>query len=311
MAVTFNRIAIIGATGATGIHLTRELLARGEEVRVVSRSSTNLERAFGDLQVERVAADALEESSTRSAVEGCDLVIDCIGLPGDLMEQHPATARAIVNAATAVGARCVQVSSFWAFLPLQRQPLTESHPRTAGNSYIRARRDAEDIMREAGAAVIHLPDFFGPHVHTSSLQLALQEAAAGGPMNWIGSPTTEREYAFVPDAMRIVADLLSRQEAYGEAWIVPGPGPLTARRVAEIASEHLRRDVKLRAAPTWVLRVMSLFSADLRGFMPMVPHYVQPLRYDATKLRGLIGELETTAYEEAIPTTLDWIEGSQ
>jgi hypothetical protein len=56
---------------------------------------------------------------------------------------------------------------------------------------------------------------------------------------------------------------------------------------------------------------MSLFSADLRGFMPMVPHYVQPLRYDATKLRGLIGELETTAYEEAIPTTLDWIEGSQ
>jgi nucleoside-diphosphate-sugar epimerase len=147
MAVTFNRIAIIGATGATGIHLTRELLARGEE-------------------------------------EGCDLVIDCIGLPGDLMEQHPATARAIVNAATAVGARCVQVSSFWAFLPLQRQPLTESHPRTAGNSYIRARRDAEDIMREAGAAVIHLPDFFGPHVHTSSLQLALQEAAAGGPMNW-------------------------------------------------------------------------------------------------------------------------------
>jgi hypothetical protein len=69
--------------------------------------------------------------------------------------------------------------------------------------------------------------------------------------------------------------------------------------------------VKLRAAPTWVLRVMSLFSADLRGFMPMVPHYVQPLRYDATKLRGLIGELETTAYEEAIPTTLDWIEGSQ
>jgi len=31
------------------------------------------------------------------------------------------------------------------------------------------------------------------------------------------------------------------------------------------------------------------------------------LRFDASRLRALLGELPATPYEEAIPATLDWI----
>lgn len=76
------------------------------------------------------------------------------------------------------------------------------------------RRQAEDVLLEAGAAVVHLPGFFGPRVHTSTVQRPREEVAAGKPMSWIGRADVEREYAWVPDAMALAADLLGHDAAY-------------------------------------------------------------------------------------------------
>jgi nucleoside-diphosphate-sugar epimerase len=107
--------------------------------------------------------------------------------------------------------------------------------------------------------------------------------------------------------MRAVADLAGRDEAYGTDWGLPGSGGLTANRLAEIASEHLGHPVVVRAVPGWLLKILSLVHPALREARPMIPHYVRPVRYDTSKLRGLLGEVRTTPFEEAIPATLDWI----
>ncbi len=244
MNIALQRAVLIGATGPTGHYLADELHRRGVAVRVVSRSRKRLEAAFPDPAFEKVAADALDAAAMAAAVAGCDLVVDAIGLPPDRMADHAATARVIVAAAAAAGARLLQISSYWSFLPVRSLPLDESHPREGGSSYAQARRAAEDVMLAAGAAVAHLPDFFGPHVHTSTLQLPLQEAAAGKAMTWLGSADVAREYAYVPDAMSMVADLALRAEAYGRSWGLPGSGPLDARRTAALAGAHLGRTVK-------------------------------------------------------------------
>jgi nucleoside-diphosphate-sugar epimerase len=303
-----EQVAIVGATGPTGIHLGRELVARGRRVRVISRSTANLEAAFPAQDVERVAADALAVEEMREAVAGCDLVVNCIGLPADRIDQHEVAARAVVAGADATGARCLHVSSYWAFLPVQRLPVDEEHPRVDGNPYIQARRRAEDVFLAAGGAVAHLPDFFGPEVHTSTLQRPLEEAVEGRAMGFLGAADCEREYAYVPDAMHMVANLLDRDEAYGRSWIVPGSGGLSPERAGEIAGRHLGRPVKVRAAPRYILEIMSAFSPTLRAFRPMLPHYVKPIHFDGSRLRGLLGEAATTPYEESIPATLDWLQ---
>jgi nucleoside-diphosphate-sugar epimerase len=66
------------------------------------------------------------------------------------------------------------------------------------------------VLCEAGAAILHLPDFYGPYVHVSTLQNALNEAASGKTVNWLGSADTQREYIYVPDAMRIAAAVGAR-----------------------------------------------------------------------------------------------------
>ena len=55
------------------------------------------------------------------------------------------------------------------------------------------------------------------------------------------------------------------------------------------------------------MRIASLFKRDAREFLPMVLHYLTPIRYDAAKLARLLGPPQMTPYEQAIPATLDWL----
>jgi hypothetical protein len=66
----------------------------------------------------------------------------------------------------------------------------------------------------------------------------------------------------------------------------------------------LGRQVKVRAASPLVLRLISLFKPDLHEFMPMVPTYAAPIRYDAGKLQGLLGQLPHTSYDKALEQTV-------
>jgi nucleoside-diphosphate-sugar epimerase len=300
-------VAVVGATGPTGRALVQELKKRDITARAVSRSLEKLNRFFPGNEIEKIQADAMHAAALREAVKDCPLIVDCIGLPPERIADHPVTAGNVAAAAREEGARCLHVSSFWGFLPLRSTPVDETHPRRGGNRYVRARRAAEDVMLEHGAAVIHLPDFFGPAVHSSLMQQLLEDASAGKTLNCIGSAQTEREYAYVPDAMRIVADLLERDEAYGKSWIIPGAGPISGEKIAGIAGRHLKRPVKARGFPAALLKIVSLLSSDLRAFRPMIDDYAKPISYKTERTRKLLGEIVVTPYEESIPATLEWL----
>ena len=303
-ALTFDRIAVVGATGPTG-RVIADAFARGKTtVRTVSRRMDRLDEAFPGPRFEKLAADALDPASLSAAVEGCGLVVDCIGLAGEQMDDHPRTARNLAATLKSANARCIQVSSFWSYMPFRETPITDSHPRSGGPAWSRIRRETEDILRDAGAAIVHLPDFFGPHVHTSLLQMPIAEAAGGKTMNWIGRPETERDYLYVPDAGPVIAALSACEAAYGKDWTVPGSGPLSGNGLAEILTATLGTRVKLRPAGPLMLRLASLFDKDLRAFMPMVPEYLKPMRYDGTKLEALVGNVKRTPYQTAIGETV-------
>ena len=166
---------------------------------------------------------------------------------------------------------------------------------------------AEDILSEVGAAILHLPDFYGPQVHASTLQNALNEAGSGKTVNWLGKADVQREYIYVPDAMRIAAAIGAHPEALGAHWCLPGGGPLNGQQVVAIAERHLGRSIKLRSAGLMTLRLVSLFNKDLRGLLQVAPNYMKPVRYDARKLQGLLGPPQMTSYEAGIGQAISWI----
>jgi len=56
-----------------------------------------------------------------------------------------------------------------------------------------------------------------------------------------------------------------------------------------------------------MLRLVSLFNKELRGFMQVAPEYMKPVSYDVRKLEALLGPLSMTPYDAAIAQTLDWL----
>jgi nucleoside-diphosphate-sugar epimerase len=305
--MTIRKAAILGATGPVGIHLTDALRAHGVAVRAVSRSAAKLDRLFPDGAVERLAANLLKAEDTRRAIDGCDVVFQCVGFPASEMQNHRTAAEHLAASLPEAGARCVHVSSYWSFMPLVGQPLNENHPRQGGAPAARHRRAAEDTLRDAGAAIANLPDFYGPHVHTSTLQQPLMDAARGKTMNWIGSTEVEREYGFVPDTAATLVALAERDEAYGEHWLIPTAGPLNGRRAAEIASDAMVPKINVRGVPPMALRVLGWFNESLRGMADLLPEYTKPLRLETLKIEGLLGAQPVTPYEAGIRATLEWI----
>ena len=75
-------ILVVGASGATGQLLVRELLHRGKPVRVIVRSPDKLPSDFynnDSLSIIQASVLALSEAEMVQHVSGCEAVASCLG----------------------------------------------------------------------------------------------------------------------------------------------------------------------------------------------------------------------------------------
>src|ERR1700694_1341573 len=72
-----RRALVMGASGFVGSHVTRQLVERGDDVRVFLRRSSSTE-AIDDLDVERCYGDLFDEEALRAAMSDRDVVYYCI-----------------------------------------------------------------------------------------------------------------------------------------------------------------------------------------------------------------------------------------
>ena len=68
---------VIGANGFLGSHVTRQLVADGEQVRAMVRPAANT-RGIDDLQVTRFHGDVFDTDTVREAMDGVDDVYYCV-----------------------------------------------------------------------------------------------------------------------------------------------------------------------------------------------------------------------------------------
>lgn len=68
---------VIGANGFLGSHVTRQLVADGEQVRAMVRPTANT-RAIDDLEITRFHGDVFDTATLREAMDGVDDVYYCV-----------------------------------------------------------------------------------------------------------------------------------------------------------------------------------------------------------------------------------------
>ncbi|ONH22938.1 NAD-dependent epimerase/dehydratase family protein [Pseudofrankia asymbiotica] len=176
----------MGASGFLGSHVTRQLVERGDDVRVWIRRTSST-RAFDDLSVERHHGDLTDDDAMREAMNGVDTVYYCVvdtrawlRDPAPLFATNVDGLRHALDAALEAKVRRFVFCSTVGTIGLSPDGGTanEDHPHTwqhLGGPYIQARVAAEELVlsyqRERGLPAVIMcvsttygaPDFGSPH----------------------------------------------------------------------------------------------------------------------------------------------------
>ena len=167
---------VTGATGLLGNNIVRQLVAAGEQVRVLARASSD-PRSLAGLPIERAAGDVRDPAAVAEACRGVQAVIHSAGhvhLGWKQLEQHRQInvegTRNVAAAARAAGLRMVHVSGINA-LGLGRldQPADEETalPGIVECPYVVTKREAEQVVlaevaRGLDAVIVNPGCMFGP-----------------------------------------------------------------------------------------------------------------------------------------------------
>ncbi|MGB3481745.1 MAG: NAD-dependent epimerase/dehydratase family protein [Mycobacterium sp.] len=147
---------VIGANGFLGSHVTRQLVAAGEDVRVMVRAGANTV-SIDDLEVTRFVGDIFDLDTVSAAMDGCDEVYYCVvdtrawlRDPAPLFRTNVEGLRGVLDIAVAQPAlhKFVFTSSYSTVGRKRGRVATEDHQidRRGLTAYVRSRVQAEDLV---------------------------------------------------------------------------------------------------------------------------------------------------------------------
>lgn len=245
MGASTSTVLVAGATGSLGRPVVRELVARGERVRILSRrgpaGAASAADAFGAWAegVEVARGDVLDPSSLLPACEGVRTVVSCVGASLDLYAWRDRRSYTLVdglgNLALLQAARTAGATRF-AYVSVAARAAVE---RTA---YVRAHRRVEDALATSGLdwRVVRPTGFFG-------FLDELVRMAGRGVLPVIGDGSARTNPVAEEDLATFVASAFDRAERLVE---VGGPDVFTREEMALLAARTLGRRARIvRSSP--------------------------------------------------------------
>lgn len=256
---------VIGASGFLGSHVTRQLVAAGEDVRVMLRHTSST-AGIDDLDVERCYGDVFDDAALRAAMAGCDVVYYCVvdarmwlRDPAPLFRTNVEGLRHVLDAALGADLkRFVYTSTTGSLAISDGKPVTEEDPHNwdQGGAYIEARVAGEDLLlsyaRDKGlpGVAMCISTTYGPGDWAPTPHGALLALVAKGRFPFYFDYSSE--VVGIEDAAR--AMLLAAEHARdGERYIV-SDRYMSIRELHEIAATAVGRRSPRIGIPMLVLR---------------------------------------------------------
>ncbi|GAA1029541.1 SDR family oxidoreductase [Virgisporangium ochraceum] len=274
------RVLVTGATGYVGGRLAPRLVARGHEVRCLTRSAGRLRDVPWAEDVEIVEGNVADPASLRAAMEGTDVVyylVHSLGRKGFEKLDRDGAAN-VAAAATAAGVKRI----IYLGGPDPDNPQASAH--------LRSRHEVAEILLkgETPAVVLRAPIIIGSgSASFEMLRYLTERLPAMVCPRWVRNriqPIAIRDVLHYLIGMAEVTDDINR------AFDIGGPDVLTyeqmMRRYAAVAGLRRRLIVPVRALSPWL-------SAHWVGLVTPVPNAIA---------RPLVGSLihEAVAREHDI-----------
>lgn len=265
---------VFGGSGFVGRYVVRALAQRGWRVRAAERRPdlAGFLQPMGVVgQVMPVQANLRFPESVRSAVQGADLVVNCVGILAGGGAQtfeavHVQGARVIAKAAREAGAkRLVHISALGA-------------DKASASSYARSKAAGEQaVLEEFPDAVILRPSIvFGPEDQFFNRFAAMARQSPLMPV--VGGGKTRFQPVYVGDvAAAVMAAGVDGKGKPGTVYELGGPEVATFRQLLDQTQAWAGRDRGYVWLPYWMAKVIALASWPL-------PNSLRPMTVDQVRL---------------------------
>jgi dihydroflavonol-4-reductase len=249
-------VAVTGATGFIGRHVTADLLARGFTVRAIVRPGSTHEAPVGA----DVVRGPLEAATLQEAFAGADAVVHLAGVVSALQAGvyravNVDGTQAVARAAAAAGARLVHVSSLAAAGSASAaSPRAEDDAPSPLTPYGRSKLDGERVvMASSGLRWIILRPgvVYGPG---DRALLPLFKLAERGVLPLVGRANAAYTFVHVNDVVRAIAAAIDAP-VDGEILFVGHPHPVTAREILEAIRRAVGRPATIVPVPQAITRL--------------------------------------------------------
>jgi UDP-glucose 4-epimerase len=301
-------VTVTGGAGFIGANLARELLERGHEVTVLDDLSTGRKANLVGLDVRLVEGSILDDAALDTALAGARSVVHLAARPSvpksvvDPVTSHTVNATGTVSVLEAVRrhdvGHVVVASSSSVYganpvlpkhedlVPMPVSPYAAS--KLATEQYALAWAASYGL----GALAFRFFNVFGPlqpagHDYAAVVPAFVDAALAGAPLPVHGDGTQSRDFTFVGDVVRVLADAAERRVAH------PSPVNLafgTRTTLLELVSQLeavLGHPVERRHEP--------LRAGD-------VPHS----QADQARFRHLFPDVRAVPLAEGLEATVAW-----
>src|SRR5918997_4123870 len=255
-----------------------------------------------DERLELVVADIADRDAVRSAVEGCDAIVNfaaethvdrSIEAPGEFIQTDVYGTFVLLEAARDAGIRHLQISTDEVYGSIEEGSFEETSPLDPSSPYSASKAGGDLIagafQRTYGteALIVRASNNYGPRQHPEKLiPLCILNALAGDPLPVYGDGRQVRNWLYAEDFARAI-DLVLREGAPGEVYNVGGPDECenidVVRRIVELAG----RD------------------ESLIEYVTDRPGHDRRYSLSSDKVRAL-GWEPSRSFEDGLAQTVDW-----
>jgi len=296
---------ILGAGGAIGTPLARELRNYTENIRLVGRNPKKVNETD-----ELFAVDVNDISQVDKAIAGSEVVYVTIGFEYNIkiwQQVWPPFMQAVINACKKYNTKLVFFDNVYSYAASSIPFMTEDSPILPPSEKGKIRASLHEmIMNEVEqhnltALIARSADFYGPDNKNSALSMMVAEnLLKGKKAQALGNINKIHTYTYTPDAAKATAILGNTPDAYNQIWHVPTTKEkLTNLQWIELIAKELNVEPKVQAVPTWLLRMLGIFIPFMRELPEMLYQNNQDYIFDSSKFEKRFG-IVATAPEDGV-----------
>src|SRR4051812_17321010 len=283
---------VIVGKGPVGMTTAEELVSRGHEVRVLSRSGRRSTEAIEHRQV-----DATDDAALTEAARGAAALYNAVNPAYDRWATDwPPVAAALLAAAERTGAVLVTMGNLYGY-GRPAGPMTPESPLAATDTKgrVRAQMWADALAaHEAGRVRVteaRASDFVGPQVPPGHSHLMRQlPALRAGRRAWVvGNPDVRRGWSYLPDVAETLVTLGTDDRAPGRAWHVPSAIRTQRQTLTDLARALGRPEPRVSGVPWGLLRAAGVAMPFLREVVDVRHQFDQPFVIDASATTATFG----------------------